>query len=309
MKIFARIKNMSKAEWLEMRRYGVCGSDAPVILGLSKYRSILQLWKDKTGKIPVEETESEYTYWGHVMESTIRKEFMKRTGLKVRVRNQILQSDAYPFMLADVDGIVKEEDGSYALFEAKTASEYKRKVWEEGVPEEYVAQVQHYLCVTGYEKAYVCAIVGGNTFFCHVLYRDESYIKDLVEKERSFWNDVLACVPPVPDASPATADYLSEMYPISNHLETELPSDAEALVASFMSIEEQMKMLSDEKTLITNQLKDMMKEHEKGYAGSHVVSWPTITKRSLDSKKVKALLGSSYDDYLVTSSYRKFSVA
>lgn len=309
MKIFAKTKNMSQHEWLEHRRCGVCGSDAPVILGLSKYRSILQLWKDKTGQISIEETESEYTYWGHVMEATIRKEFMKRTGLKVRIRNQILQSEEYPFMLADVDGVVKEMDGSDALFEAKTASEYKRKIWEEGVPEEYIAQVQHYLCVTGYHKAYVCAVVGGNTFFCHVVYRDEAYIKNLVKKEWMFWNCVADCVPPVLDGSQATTDYLNETYPSSNKLEMELPPVAEALVASFISIEEKMKALTEEKNMVTNQLKGMMQDSEKGYVGSHVVSWSTVQRRSLDSKKVKEMLGNRYEDYLVTSSYRKFSVA
>lgn len=309
MKILARTKGMSTHEWLQCRRYGICGSDSPIILGLSKYRSVLQLWKDKTGQIPIEETESEYAYWGHVMETTIRKEFMKRTGLKVRIRNQILQSEEYPFMLADVDGVVKEADGSYALFEAKTASEYKRKIWEEGVPEEYIAQVQHYLCVTGYKKAYVCAVVGGNTFFCHVIYRDEEYIEDLVEKERNFWNYVMNSVPPALDGSQATTDYLNESYPVSIKAEMELPPDAEALAASFISIEEKMKALTEEKNLVANQLKGMMQDNEKGYAGSHVVNWPTIQKRSLDSKKVKEMLGNRYEDYLVTSSYRKFSVA
>lgn len=309
MKVFARTKNMSTKEWLEHRRYGVCGSDAPVILGLSKYRSVLQLWKDKTGKMPVEETESEYAYWGHVMEAAIRKEFMKRTGLKVRVRNQILQSEEYPFMLADVDGVVKEDDGTYALFEAKTASEYKRKIWEERVPEEYIAQVQHYLCVTGYQKAYVCAVVGGNTFFCHVVYRDDAYIKNLIEKERNFWNCVEDCVSPVLDGSQATTDYLNEVYPLSNKTEMELPPDAETLVASFISIEEKVKKLTEEKNMVANQLKGLLQDREKGYVGAHVVNWSTVQKRSLDSKKIKDMLGSSYDDYLVTSSYRKFSVA
>lgn len=309
MKIFARTKGMSTEEWLRHRRYGICGSDAPIILGLSKYRSILHLWKDKTGQIPIEETESEYAYFGHVMEPVIKREFMKRTGLKVRLRNQILQSEEYPFMLADVDGVVKESDGSYALFEAKTASEYKRKVWEDGVPEEYIAQVQHYLCVTGYQKAYVCAVVGGNTFFCHVVLRDDAYIKNLVEKERNFWNCVKECVPPVLDGSQATADYLNESYPVSNKSEMELPPDAEALVASFISIEEKMKVLTEEKNTVTNQLKGMLQNNEKGYVGSHIVSWSTVQKRSLDSKKVKEMLGTTYEDYLVTSSYRKFSVA
>ena len=54
---------------------------------------------------------------------------------------------------------------------------------------------------------------------------------------------------------------------------------------------------------------EIKKSLEKGYLDNHVISWSTVVKHSLDSQKVKALLGKSYDDYLTASSYRKFSVA
>ena len=128
--------NLPREEWLKERRKGVCGSESSVILGINPYKSILTLWQEKTNRVPVEEKENQYTYFGHVMEPVIKKEFTKRTGLKVRAVNYILQSDKYDWMLADIDGIVRETDGSYSLFEAKTASEYKRDVWENEVPAE-----------------------------------------------------------------------------------------------------------------------------------------------------------------------------
>ena len=57
-------------------------------------------------RLPIEENETTYTYFGHVMEPVIKKEFTKRTGLKVRAVNYILQSDKYDWMLADIDGVV-----------------------------------------------------------------------------------------------------------------------------------------------------------------------------------------------------------
>ncbi|MBR4026304.1 MAG: YqaJ viral recombinase family protein, partial [Lachnospiraceae bacterium] len=275
----------------------------------NSYRSILELWKDKMGLIQVKETENQYTYFGTIMEPVIKKEFMKRTGLKVRAKNCILQSDEYPFMLADIDGIVKELDGSYSLFEAKTASAYKQEVWQTGIPQEYMAQVQHYLCVTGFQKAYVCAIVGGNTYYCHEIYRDEAYIKELVEKEQAFWNCVVTEIAPNVDGSKATIEFLNQCYPKSNKTETELPQQAEAFVESYLKIEEDIKALTEEKNRLANCLKELLREYEKGYIGNHVVKWTTIEKHSLDSKKVKEILGSHYETCLTTSSYRKFSVA
>lgn len=309
MKIFKKTTELDKSEWLKERRQGICGSDAAIILGLNKYRSVLHLWKDKTGQLPIEAVETEYTHFGTVMEPVVKQEFIKRTGLKVRAKNAILQSAEYEFMLADVDGLVKEEDGSVSVFEAKTASEYKKVIWEKGVPEEYYAQVQHYLCVTGLKKAYVCAIVGGNSFYCHEVFRDEVYIEALVQKEKAFWECVQECVPPIPDGSQATIDYLNETYPESNESDTELPFEAESLVASYLGVEASIKTLTTKKNEIANQLKSMMMENEKGHAGSHVVRWTTVHKQTLDTNKVKEFLGEKYDDYLMSSSYRKFSVA
>lgn len=309
MKIFAKIAKMDGIQWLLERRKGICGSDASTVLGINPYHSILHLWKEKTGELPIEENGNQYTYFGNVLEPVVKQEFTKRIGLKVRAKNAILQSEEYPFMLADLDGIVKEENGEFAVFEAKTASAYKEDIWKKEVPEEYMAQVQHYLCVTGFKKAYVCALVGGNSFYCHEVYRDEEYIKDLVTKEKAFWDCVQNKIPPALDGSQATINYINQTYPISNQKDMELPFEAETLISSYLDVEETIKTLTTQKNILANQLKDIMKENEKGYVGDHVVKWTTVTKQSLDSKKLKAVLGNDYDDYLKTSSYRKFTVA
>ena len=52
---------MTREEWLQLRRKGIGGSDASVIMGKNPYRSILQLWEEKTGKLPVTDDGNEYT--------------------------------------------------------------------------------------------------------------------------------------------------------------------------------------------------------------------------------------------------------
>lgn len=302
-------KNLTVEEWLTERRRGICGSDASIILGVNPYTSILGLWEDKTNRVPVEEKENDYTYFGHVMEPVIKREFMKRTGLKVRVKNYILQSEEYPWMLADVDGIVKEADGTFALFEAKTASEYKKDIWKEKIPDEYYAQVQHYLCVTGFGKAYVCAMVGGNAYFCHEVERNEEYIQMLVKREKEFWRCVVTDTEPLPDGSNATSKYLNQKYLPGEKKEIELPETAEILAESYMELDKSVKELNAEKDAVANRLKTYLKEHEKGYAGERIINWQTIEKRTLNVEKAKKALGDAYEDCLKDSSYRKFSVA
>ncbi len=57
---------------IENRRFFVGGSDVPVILGLSKYKSQFELAKEKTGIVPTVFDSNEYTVYGQVIEPQIR---------------------------------------------------------------------------------------------------------------------------------------------------------------------------------------------------------------------------------------------
>ena len=73
--------NLTREEWLQLReKRNRWVPSASVIMGKNPYRSILQLWEEKTGKLPVTDNGNEFTYWGNVMEPIIRKEFMYRTA-------------------------------------------------------------------------------------------------------------------------------------------------------------------------------------------------------------------------------------
>ena len=68
-----------------------------------------------------EEKETNFTLWGHNLEDAIRKHFEKVNGVKVTSPNFIFQSDEYPFMIGNFDGIVTELDGTKAILEIKTS--------------------------------------------------------------------------------------------------------------------------------------------------------------------------------------------
>ena len=53
--VMVNTKNLTKKEWLNFRNGGIGGSDLAVICGLSKYKSLLQLWLEKTGQLEPEE--------------------------------------------------------------------------------------------------------------------------------------------------------------------------------------------------------------------------------------------------------------
>ena len=119
MKVLVKTKDLSRDEWLRYRTKGIGGSDVSIIAGINPYKSVYTLWLEKTGQMIPEQTDSEFAHFGTLLEPIVRKEFTERTGLKVRQRFMILQSEEFPFMLADVDGLINE-NGERVIFEARS---------------------------------------------------------------------------------------------------------------------------------------------------------------------------------------------
>ncbi|MBQ1808705.1 MAG: YqaJ viral recombinase family protein, partial [Selenomonas sp.] len=159
----AKINELSHAQWLKLRRRGIGGSDAAAVCGLNRWRGPLDVYLDKTNT-DYDEQDNESMYWGRVMEPVLRAEFAKRTGLKVDEVPIMFSCQEYPFMLANIDGIVHEADGSTSLLEIKTANGFAAKDWDNGLPQEYYIQIQHYLFVCDLKKAYIAVLIGGNDF-------------------------------------------------------------------------------------------------------------------------------------------------
>jgi len=304
----ARTDKMTQAEWLVLRQKGIGGSDAAVACGLSKWKSPLSLWLEKTGKQEPKPA-GESAYWGTVMEPILQTEFAKRTGLTVEPIPYMFRSKDHPFMLANIDGIVRDGN-DVALLEIKTAGLYAAAEWTDGLPAEYFIQIQHYLSVCGLSKAYIAVLIGGNTFQYHKIQRDVAAIKNIIAIESKFWQMVTNEVQPPVDGSGATADALASMYPNSNKISLILPDTADEILRRYFAAKEFEAKAKAEKILCENQLKDLIKDAEcaKTLAG-HSVSWKSVTTNRIDSTKLKTEQPELVKQYLTASSSRKFTVA
>lgn len=147
----------SEAEWLEGRMNGIGGSDASAVIGMNPYKTNINLFEEKTGKrIPEDISEKEYVIYGKNAERHIR-ELFRLDYPEYRVEHhefRILQSIAYPFMQASLDGELTDMDGRKGILEIKTTNivqsmQYKK--WKDQIPDNYYIQVLHYLLVTGYQ--------------------------------------------------------------------------------------------------------------------------------------------------------------
>lgn len=307
-KILVSTENMPYADWLEYRKLGIGGSDASVVCGINRYKSPVELWLDKTNQIPAQEA-GEAAYWGTQLEPFVRAEFTKRTGIEVIHKTELLQSEEYPFMLANLDGECEVPDYGTCVFEAKTASAYKAGEWEDTIPDEYMCQIQHYMAVTGYRGAYIAVLIGGNTFRWKFVERDEELISMLIELETAFWNHVQDCTPPPLDGSDASAKFLSQRFPSSTPMShIALPDAAAALLTEYDEACAQLEIVTEKKQKAENLLKEMMGDNEVGTAGGRVVTWKSVSQERLDRKTLKAEHPALYKKYANKSSYRRFTI-
>lgn len=306
-KIIAETENMSYEEWLDFRKDGIGGSDASVVCGINRYKSPVELWMEKTGRLPNQEA-GESAYWGTQLEPIVRDEFTKRTGIEVKLAKCILQSDEFPFMQANLDGVCYDPELGNCIFEAKTASAFKLGEWENSIPDEYMLQIQHYMAVTGFKAAYIAVLIGGNTFRWQLVKRDEEIISALIQLEKDFWNCVESDTPPQIDGSEASAKFLAEKFAESKKAQINLPENAAELIRKYETADEKIKALTEEKQFAENLLKQMLGENEVGVIGENIVSLKAVSQERLDSKTLKSEHPTIYKKYASTTSYRRFSV-
>lgn len=300
---------MDRTEWLAWRKKGIGGSDASVICGVNKYKSVVELWMEKTRQIEPKES-GEAAYWGNILEPIVREEFAKRTGLEVGIEKSILQHPQYPFMLANLDGIIINPVKKCGLiFEAKTASIYNAHEWELNIPEHYQLQVQHYMAVTGFIGAYVAVLIAGNQFKYYYIERDEEIIKLLIRLERIFWNCVEKKKPPKLDGSIACSELIDRLYPkgASNQAIT-LPEEALKLIQQYeeaKSEEEEAILKKDE---ASNKLKNMLGESQLATVNGRRISWTNVASERLNTKALKEEKPEIYSMYASQTTYRRFGI-
>lgn len=294
-------------DWLADRAKGIGGSDVGALLGLNKYKSPYTLWAEKSGILHAEEVNNEAVRVGHDLEQYVAERFMEATGHTVVTSDYSFQSERYPFMLANVDRLLTDEESG---LECKTASALTRYDFENGdIPPSYYCQCVHYMAVTGLKKWYIAILVMGKGFYWFEINRDEQEIKDLIEAETEFWNKVENGIEPPIDGMQSTTQTLSKRFSRSKDgKECILGYEAESALNMINSINEKMKELKEQKALYENIVKREMRSAEKAETEDLIVTWKRKASRRFsqsDFKKAEPLM---YKQFMKESTSERFAV-
>ena len=198
------------------------GSDVGAILGFSKYRTAVDVWLEKTGRV-VNNVDNLPVRFGSFAEQFVAYEYAAQTGFQLVHSEEGIFHPKYPFMVGHIDRYVFEtgneldgelfhKDGSCAashLLECKTASPFNQSDWGElgtdEVPMSYLVQCLWYLAITNLERCDVAVLFGNSDFRIYEVYRDKELEDLIIAKAASFWNDYVLLDAPPP--AQCEADY------------------------------------------------------------------------------------------------------
>jgi putative phage-type endonuclease len=194
-------------EWLSFRREHIGASDASVIMGLSPYRSVEQLYLDKTQGQEQRSTASMQR--GLDLEPMAREIFLEAyknySGKDLDLFPTVVESEEYPFMSASLDGLDQRER---VIVEIKCPNSRDHQMAKEGkIPEHYQCQMQHQMAVCGYGQAWYFSYKNDSDWVMLPLERDENFIYNMICEEKKFF-DSMTGKAPAPESRASTEEGL-----------------------------------------------------------------------------------------------------
>lgn len=297
-------------EWVENRRNYAGGSEIAAICGESSFKTPLQVWMRKNGLIEPDPS-NPIADFGNVFEPVMDSYFQEITGLKTRRVNRPFVHGEHDFLRAHIDRQILNgaDDLGTMCLELKTTTSHRLKKLADAYPKEWYYQIQFYLALTGYKKAYLFIYTRDDCQFYEpiLIERAEEFITEIMAKVIQWWKiHMINGKRP----EPQNEEDLLILYPNSSDgkvIET-TPRDF-AIYQELKEVREQKSDLKEKETALKNELKASLGDAERLVCrGETLVSWKTHSRRSLDRTRLREEQPEVYSDYLTESSYRRFSV-
>jgi len=307
---------MNREEWLAGRRAGIGASEAAAVLGLSRYKSPLEVYLEKIGELGPQD-DSERMYWGRKLEAIIAQEYGIRTGLKVNLNEDytVLVHPDHEWMRCTLDAIAHDPEKGPGNVQCKNVDRFSAHEWADGVPEEYLIQVMHEMAVAGFNWGCLAVLIGGNQFKAYEFERDNELIDLIIEREEHFWKEnVMKQIPP--SATGASIEALSKLYPKDNGTTITLyHDDIGSAILSYLEAKEKIDSLEKRKKDAQAIIQEAMGEASHAIYDTqeglvYCVSWTQVKGRlTFDAKSFEKDYPDLYAQYCrVGAGYRRFVV-
>ena len=191
------------------RRRFIGGSDVAAVLGISPWRTPLQLWEAKTrpaldGPEPAKRVFTRGQRWESVVAEMLVEHLTARGHtVEIVASNNRYVDPSLDFLAAEIDFEIKlDGEEEITNVELKTVHPFKAKEWGEEdtdeVPLWYAAQAMHGLGVTDRRRCFVAPLFGADEIRAYEITRDEETIAAMRARCQMFWHLVQTGVRPDP---------------------------------------------------------------------------------------------------------------
>ena len=204
--MITRTTYQNREEWLVGRSHGLGASDIGAVLGVSKFKTPIQLWQEKTGKVKASDiSDNQRVQFGNDAEEPLRGMFRlmhPEYELTFEPFTILRPVGRYSFLSCTPDGeLVERSTGRKGIYESKTATCLSRADWEKWdrqIPKTYYAQIIEQKFCGEFSFAVVWALLlnadGDGSLRAYQFERSdcEGDIQFMLPKAERFWNHVEA---------------------------------------------------------------------------------------------------------------------
>ena len=268
------MESIERKKWLENRTNSLGGSDAAVVLGISPWKSRLELWDEKVSKNIETDDDNLILKLGNFLEPLIADEYVRKTGRRLEIRPQKIHPK-YDFIAANVDREIMDDPKGPGILEIKTKGAMVS--WHgNDVPIYYKSQIQHYLSVYGYDWASFAILdLGTRKVTCVDVERDDSFISSMIDEEKKFWKLVQDKTPPSIDGSESCSEFLKEYYKESKDIVIDLTEneDAKKWAESIRYTRSVIKKHEALETEARNHLMQIVQDAQKATGDGFSITW------------------------------------
>lgn len=199
--------------WLQLRARDITSTESPALFGLSPYMTEFELWHRKNDAAIVEIQQNDRMKWGTRLQDSIAKGIAEDEGWLIRRMDEYMRIDhlrmgsSFDYEIGRNEGILEVKNvDSLAFKEGWLVEEDQIEA-----PPHIEIQVQHQLAVSGFPKAYIGALVGGNRVVLLERTPDPKVIDMIKIKISNFWRSIDQKAPPAPDFL-KDAEFISQLY-------------------------------------------------------------------------------------------------
>jgi len=211
------------------------GSDIGAILGLSRFRTPLQVWQEKVGQ-QLAKPDSMPLRFGSFAEDFVAQEYTRATGNEVVTHLDPFIHPQYPFLSGHIDRFVSPKESSpindggklnfTTLLECKTANPFAKDEWGEPgtdeVPMSYLVQCAWYMLLTGCTRSDLAVLFSNADFRIYSISKDHQLENLLLEKAVAFWEQYVLTNTPPPPIDEADCKLLYSQSKTSKRVEADL---------------------------------------------------------------------------------------